>query len=160
VTKAERFDEAAVFFSPFEIQNNSPQGLQSSTSWGGGALFSVPLLDRNQGVIARAKINVSQGLIEVEGLERMAVNEVRQAWTEYTASRQVVQQYEREGLSAVRRALSEALRNYNNGKEGIDAVLEARRDYGEMIRLYREALVRHRRSMLKLNTAVGKRILP
>ncbi len=160
VTKAERFDDAAVFYSPFEIQNNVPQGLQSSTGWGGGALTSVPLLDRNQGVIARAKINVTQGLIEVEGLERMAVNEVRQAWTEYTASRKVVQQYEREGLRAAYQVLSEALRNYNDGKDGIDTVLEARKDYGEMIRLYREALVRHRRSMLKLNTAVGKRILP
>lgn len=160
VTQAERFDDAAVFYSPYEVQNNSPQGLKSSSGWGGGALFAVPLLDRNQGVIARAKINVRQGLIEVDGLERMAVNEVRQAWTEYTASRQVVQQYEQEGLPAVSRVIEEAFRNYNEGKQGIDALLQARKDYSEMMRLYREALVRHRRSMLKLNTAVGKRILP
>ncbi len=160
VTKAERFDDAAVFYSPCEIQNNSPQGKQSSSGWGGGALFSLPILDRNQGVITRAEINVRQGQIEVEGLERMAVNEVRQVWTEYTTSRQIVQEYEREGLPAAHRIIEEALRDYNDGKEGIDALLEARKGYGEMIRLYREALVRHRRSMLKLNTAVGQRVLP
>jgi cobalt-zinc-cadmium efflux system outer membrane protein len=160
VTQAERFDDAAVFFSPYEVQDNSPQGKKSSSGWGGGALFAVPILDRNQGVIARAQINLRQGQIEVEGLERVAVIEVRQAWTEYTSSRQVVQQYEQEGLPAARRVLEEAQRHFVEGKEGIDALLEARKDYSEMIRLYREAQVRHRRSMLKLNTAVGQRILP
>jgi cobalt-zinc-cadmium efflux system outer membrane protein len=160
VTQAERFDDAAVFYTPYEIQNNAPQHLQSSSGWGAGALFSLPILDRNQGVIARAKINVRQGQIEVEGLERMAVNEIRQVWTEYTTSRQLVQQFEREGLPASRRVFEEELRDYRKGTEGIDSLLEALRDDREMSRLYREALVRHRRSMLKINTALGKRILP
>ncbi len=160
VTQAERFDDAAVFVSPYEVQNNSPQGKKSSSGWGGGALFAVPILDRNQGVIARARINLRQGQIEVEGMERVAVNEVRHAWTEYSASREVVQQYEHEGLPAARHVLKEEERQYLEGKQGIDALLEARKEYSEMVRLYREAQVHHRRSMLKLNTAVGKRILP
>ncbi len=110
MTQAELFDDAAVFYSQFEIQNNAPQGEQSSSGWGGGALFAWPLLDRNQGVIARAKVNVRQGQIEVEGLERMAVNEVRRVWTEYTASRLVVQQYEQEGLPLADRIRVERVR--------------------------------------------------
>jgi hypothetical protein len=30
----------------------------------------------------------------------------------------------------------------------------------EVVRQYRDTLIRHRRSMLRLNTAVGQRILP
>jgi cobalt-zinc-cadmium efflux system outer membrane protein len=160
VTRAERFDDAAVFFSPYEVQDNSPQNKQSSSGWGGGALFALPILDRNQGVIARARINVAQRQIEAEGLERLAANEVRQAWTEYTVSRQVVQQYEQEGLPAARHVFEEKFRQHSERKEGLDTLVEVQADYDEMVRLYRGALVRHRRAMLKLNTAVGKRILP
>ena len=40
------------------------------------------------------------------------------------------------------------------------AVERAQRAYNEAVRLYRDTLIRHRRSMLSLNTAVGQRILP
>jgi outer membrane protein, heavy metal efflux system len=160
VTRAERFDDAAVFVTPYEVQDNSPVNKKSSSGWGGGTLFALPLLDRNQGVIARAQINVQQRRIESQGMERQAINDVRQSWIEYTASRQVVQQYEQEGLPLARRVLEAKYRQYFEKREGVDELLEARANYGEMARLYREALVRHRRSMLKLNTAVGKRILP
>lgn len=160
VTRAERFDDAAVFWTPYEVQNNSPVNKKSSTGWGGGMLFAVPLFDRNQGVIARAQINLQQRHIEMEGLERLTINDVRQACIEYTASRQAVQQYEEEGLPAAGRIAEAMYRQYLEKKGGIDALLEARANYGEMARLYREARVRHRRAMLKVNTAVGKRILP
>ena len=38
--------------------------------------------------------------------------------------------------------------------------LTAERDFDQVVRQYRDTLVRHRRAMLKLNTAVGVRILP
>jgi cobalt-zinc-cadmium efflux system outer membrane protein len=160
VTRAERFDDAAVFWTPYEVQDNSPQNKKSSTGWGGGALFALPLFNRNQGVIARAQLNLQQRQIEVEGMERQTINDVRQAWIEYTASRQAVQQYEEEGLPAAGRVAEAMHRQYLEKKDGFDALLEARATYGEMARLYREARVRHRRAMLKVNTAVGKRILP
>jgi cobalt-zinc-cadmium efflux system outer membrane protein len=160
VTQAERFDDASLFYTPYEPQNNSFQHVQSSVGWGGGVLFALPILDRNQGVIARAGMAVSQRQIETEGLECLVALQVRQAWSEYTESRQVVQQFEREGLPATRRVCEEALRQHSDRKTGIDAVAEAQADYAGMVRQYREALVRHRRSMLKLNIAVGRRILP
>jgi cobalt-zinc-cadmium efflux system outer membrane protein len=160
VTRAERFDDAAVFWTPYEVQDNSPVNKKSSTGWGGGTLFALPLFDRNQGVIARAQINLQQRQVEMEGLERQTINDVRQAWIEYTASRQAVQQYEGEGVPAAGRVAEAMYRQYLEKKEGIDALLEARATYGEMARLYREERVRHRRAMLKVNTAVGKRILP
>ena len=40
------------------------------------------------------------------------------------------------------------------------AFLTAERDYDQIVRQYRDALVRHRLAMLRLNTAVGSRIMP
>ena len=36
--------------------------------------------------------------------------------------------------------------------------LEAQQDFNDVVRQYRDALIRHRRAMLDLNTAVGERI--
>ena len=49
---------------------------------------------------------------------------------------------------------------YTQGQENIVTYLNAQRDYNEVVRQYRDTLIRHRRSMLRLNTAVGQRILP
>ena len=38
--------------------------------------------------------------------------------------------------------------------------LDAQQDYNDIVRQYRDPLVRHRRSMLDLNTALGRRMLP
>ena len=38
--------------------------------------------------------------------------------------------------------------------------LDAQQDFNEVVRQYRDALVRHRRAILDLNTAVGERVLP
>jgi cobalt-zinc-cadmium efflux system outer membrane protein len=46
------------------------------------------------------------------------------------------------------------------GEEDVNAYYSAERDYNEIVRQYRDALLRHRRSMLRLNTSVGQRILP
>jgi cobalt-zinc-cadmium efflux system outer membrane protein len=71
-----------------------------------------------------------------------------------------VRRYEQEGLPAARRFRDEKLRRYAEGKEGLAGLLAAQQDHSEMVRRYLEALVRHRRSMLRLNTAVGQRLLP
>lgn len=160
VTQAERFDDAIVFWAPYEPLDNSPVNKQSSVGWGTGVLFPLTILNRNQGFIARARIGVAQRQIEEEGVERRAAGEVRRAWTEYVASRQAVEQYERQGLPAVRDVFEDKLRRYREGKEELATVLGMHKEQREMMRLYLEALVRHRRAMLKLNSAVGKRILP
>ena len=51
-------------------------------------------------------------------------------------------------------------RLYASGQQAIDGFLTAQRDYNETLRQYWEALTRHRRGMLELNSAVGQRLLP
>ena len=49
---------------------------------------------------------------------------------------------------------------YLAGKADELAFLTAEHDYDQIVRQYLDVLVRHRRAMLKLDTAVGTRILP
>jgi cobalt-zinc-cadmium efflux system outer membrane protein len=158
--RAERFDDAVTFFTPYEAQDYRPQGKRVAAGWGGGAGTTLPILDRNQGAIARARIDVGQARVEREGVERRVANQVQQARTEYEASRETVRRWEQEALPASRGLRDEALRRWAAGGEEFDAVLDAQKTYAEAVEGCLAARVRHRRSMLKLNTAVGQRVLP
>lgn len=158
--RSEGLEDVFVFYTPYTAQDFSPVGKQLAGGWGLGVLLPIPVFNRNQGNVQRARINLTQIQINLEGLEHQVANEVRQAFIEYTASGDAVHQLEQEGLPLVERIRAERLRGYSEGKESLNAYLESQKDYGEMVRRYLETLLRHRRAMLKLNTAVGQRVLP
>jgi cobalt-zinc-cadmium efflux system outer membrane protein len=158
--KSEGLEDVFLFYTPYTVQDFTPLGQQAAGGWGLGVLLPIPVFNRNQGNVQRARINLTQIQINLEGLEHQVANEVRQAFLEYTASAQAVRQLEQEGLPLVERIRAERLRGYSEGKESLNAYLESQKDYGEMVRRYLETLVRHRRSMLKVNTVVGQRVLP
>lgn len=54
----------------------------------------------------------------------------------------------------------EKYRLFTKGQEGLVVYLEAQREYNDVVRQYLETRVRHRRNMLRLNTAVGQRVAP
>jgi cobalt-zinc-cadmium efflux system outer membrane protein len=158
--RAEGLDDLFLFFSPFQINNLSPQDKSSTAAWEFGILLPIPILDRNQGEIARARANVAQWRMEVDRAEQEVIDEVRQAATEYAASRENVQRYERELLTQARSLREEKYRQFASGEKDLGSFLTAQRRYEEIVREYLETLTRHRRDMLRLNTAVGQRILP
>jgi cobalt-zinc-cadmium efflux system outer membrane protein len=156
----EAIDDIFLFYTPFTANDYSPLGEQSASGWGMGLLFSLPFFDRNQGEIARARANVTQTRMEQQSLERRIINEVRYAATEYVVSRQTVQEYEREILDGARGLRDEQAGLLTNGQASLTALLEAQTEYDEIVRDYLEALAYHRRTMLRLNTAVGQCVLP
>lgn len=158
--KAEALDDFFLFFTPYQALDQSPQGKLTANSWEIGVLVPIPSLNRNQGEIAHARVNVSQWRMEVERAEQQIIEEVRHTEAEYTLSFQTVEQYERDILAHGRRRRDEAYHRFLVEDKALGSYLAAQRDYDEMIRAYVEALGRHRRAVLRLNTAVGKRILP
>ncbi len=159
-TQAERIDDVLFFYTPYQIQDFPSQPAQAAPGWEVGALAVLPVFDRKQGDLARANVEVGQTQTETRGVEQQVVNEVRQAATDYAVSRRSVERYERDILPAARSVLDEKQRLFSSGKEGQDVYLTARKDYNDVIRQYGETLLRHRRDMLKLNTAIGQRLLP
>ncbi|MDG3008163.1 TolC family protein [Paludisphaera mucosa] len=157
---AERYSDVYVLAQPYTYQDNRPFGLKSPTSWAVGVTVPLPLYNRNQGNIARAKSNASQTRIELAEIERQVANEAEEAVREFELSRDGVLELEGEVLPASRKVRDAAFRRFQGGEADALEYLEAQRQYNDAVRQYRDGLVRHRRAMLDLNTAVGSRILP
>ena len=100
LARRERFEDVFLFYTPYAFQNYAYQGLQSATSWSVGGLVSIPLFNRNQGNIARAKEGVVQAQIELSGVERQAAFEVRRAALDFATTDRAVRRFEGDILTA------------------------------------------------------------
>jgi cobalt-zinc-cadmium efflux system outer membrane protein len=161
VQRRERFPDVFALYTPYSFDaNNGDPGARGATSWGAGIFATVPLFNRNQGNIRRAERNVHQTQLEASGLDSLVVAEVEGAALEYDSSRAAVGRFERVILPRAKRVKDDKYRLYAAGEEGLAAYLNAQRDYNESVRAFRDVLIRHRRSMLALNTVVGTRLLP
>lgn len=157
---ANRYPDLFVLYQPYTFQDDTPLKRKSAHSWGLGVAVPLPLFNRNQGNIQRARLNVAQTQTELAALEDRVIMEVRQAERLYATTRSSVERIERSLLPKARQEHDRVNRLYLAGRADELAFLTAERDYDQVVRQYRDTLVRHRRSMLKLNTAAGHRILP
>ena len=160
LAEANRLSDVYLLYQPYTFQNNAPTLKKSATSWALGVTVPLPVYNRNQGNIQRVRYNVTQSQVELAEREQEVVNEVRRAEREYTLTRVAVRRIEGRLLPAAARVRDDAYRLYTQGEEEAIVYLNAQREYNEAARQYRDMLVRHRRSMLRLNTAVGQRLLP
>lgn len=160
VARKEPIEDIFVIYSPYEFTNNAPVGGKNASSYSFGLLGTIPLFNRNQGEISRARYNISQVRAALAGREREVIAEVRRAEVEYHASRQAVEELDEFVLPYSERSLAAVRRMMDAGERSIVDYLNAQKDRNEVVRQYLDALVRHRRAMLSLNTAVGRRILP
>lgn len=160
LARANILQDVYVLYQPYTLQDNTWQGLKSPTSWALGVTIPIPVYNRNQGVILRSKLNVTQTQIQLSAQERTAINDVRQAEQAYLTSLENLRRMEAEVLPDAEKVLADIKRLFEQGEASVIDLLSARRDYNDIARQYLDALVAHRRSMLDLNTAVGQRILP
>ncbi|HVC93533.1 MAG TPA: TolC family protein [Pirellulales bacterium] len=160
VARKEWVEDLFVVYSPYQFQNNAHIGGQNATSFSVGLMSSIPLYDRNQGEVRRAELNVAQTRSALDAREREAIAEVERSVQEYYASREAVRRIEKFVLPASEKVRAIAYREHEAGRTSTVDYLFALRDRNEIVRQYRDALIRHRRSMLQLNTAVGRRLLP
>ena len=160
LAKAERLSDIYVLYQPYTFQDNAPFGTKSAHSWALGVSVPLPVYNRNQGNILRSKINVAQSKTELEALAQRVATETEQAAREYAVTRAAVERIEREVLPVAGRIRDSTAQLVGRGGTEVVAYLNARREYNEVVREYRDLLVRHRRGMLALNTAIGLRVLP
>jgi cobalt-zinc-cadmium efflux system outer membrane protein len=160
MARADRWNDVFILYTPWQLVDNTPIGGQSVNSWGLSALVTLPFFNRNQGNIARAQITVSQVLIELQGREQQVVSEVKRAFEEYTINRKSVQYYQENILPRARHIHEDRLRQLKAGNVSVLAYFEAQKEYNDVVRRYLDASVRLRRSALRLNTAIGQRLVP
>lgn len=158
--RANRFSDAYVLVQPYTYQNNAPYGRLSGASWALGITVPLPVYNRNQGNIERARWNIEQSQVQLNSIERKIVAEVRQAYREYEISRRLADRLRTVVLPGLERGLKDRLRLFEEGEASKLIFHDTQRKYNDTAKAYLDAVVRHRRSMLNLNTAVGQRILP
>jgi outer membrane protein, heavy metal efflux system len=158
--QAERYSDVYVLAQPYTFQNNTYLGLKSPTSWAVGVTVALPVFNRNQGNVVRTKLNADQSKIELLTQEKQVVYDVAEAVREFELSRLAVIDTKTQILPASKVVRDTAYRRWQGGETTLLEFLDAQKDYNEVVRGYRDALVRHRRAMLDLNTAVGIRIVP
>jgi cobalt-zinc-cadmium efflux system outer membrane protein len=160
LARANRLNDVFVLAQPFTYQDNTPYGLKSAYSWALGVTVPLPVYNRNQGGILRAVLNVDQTKTEMADLEREIVVQVEKAVEEYTVTRREVDELRAEIIPAARQVQQEAYRLYLAGETSIVTYINAQLDFNQVAKQYLDTAIRHRRSMLDLNTVTGKRIMP
>ncbi len=160
LARANRYNDVFVLFQPYTYQDNTPYGLKSAYSWALGVTVPLPVFNRNQGAVQRAVLNVDQTRTELADLERQIAIEVRKAHQEWTVTRQEVDELKQEVIPAARQIQQEAYRLYLAGETSIVGYINAQLEFNQVAKQYLDTAIRHRRSMLTLNTVTGKRIMP
>ncbi len=158
--KAERFSDPYFLYTPYEFRDNSYQGQRSVTGWGAGLFVSVPLFNRNQGNLKRAEINIAQARNEATAVEREVIAEVEQAVRDFRNTREDALRLESQTIPAVRRKRDRAAQRLQADEISVSDYFAVLRDTTTLVRYYRDTLTRHRRNTLKINTAVGCRVMP
>jgi outer membrane protein, heavy metal efflux system len=156
---ANRFQDVYVLYQPYTLQDNTPFGLKSPTSWALGVTIPLPIYNRNQGNIQRAKLNVGQTQAELASVERQAIQDVQVAEREYITAKASAERNENEILPDSTALLREAERLFPGEIDVLD-YLAALKDYNDNARTLLDSQVRLRRAMLNINTVVGQRVLP
>lgn len=154
----ERYPDIFVLYTPWGYRDNAPTGGQSVSAWGISGMASIPLYNRNQGNIRRAELNVGQTRLEWAQLTRQIEAEVRQAHRDLQTTLDKVQRLDTAILPRAQTIREKTLAQLRGGQIDTLTYLQAQRDYVEVIRQYRDALIDLRRAALHINTVVGIRL--
>jgi cobalt-zinc-cadmium efflux system outer membrane protein len=160
LARANRFSDLFLLFQPLTYQDNTPYGLKSATSWAMGLTAPLPIYNRNQGAIQRALLNVDQTRTELAELERQVVIDVEKAAQEYSITRREVEELRREVIPEARQIRDDVYRLYVSGERSAPDFISSQLEFNQVAKQYLDTAIRHRRSMLNLNTVTGRRIMP
>ena len=160
LARANAYPDVYLLYQPYTYQNNTYLGVPSATSWTLGVTATVPLYNRNQGNITRAKINVMQTQAQAKSVERTVVSDVLNAVREHQQAIVAVIQLKDDIEPKAKEVLESARARWAGGETSILDFLDAQQAYNDVVKQYRDALVRSRRADLDVNTAIGDRVVP
>ncbi len=138
--RANAYPDVYVLYQPYTFQNNTYLGVPSAYSWTLGLTATIPLYNRNQGNITRAKINRDQTRVQATSTERTVVSDVLNAAQELEQSLISVQEFRNEIIPANKRMRDAARTLYEKGETSVLDYLEAQLAYNEVVKQYRDAL--------------------
>src|SRR5215472_8052401 len=123
-----------------------------------GIFFSAPLpiFNRNQGEIARARSQQQQLDAKTRALEADITADLDAAFTEYSSARGIVERIETTMLTQARDVRTTMEYSYRRGEASLVEFLDAVRAFNDITRDYNEARADYARSLYTLDALSGK----
>ena len=166
VARANRFDDVLLMYQPYTFYTGIPNVTpRNMLAWAVGVTVPLPIYNRQQGNIAKAGTIAAQARTQLASLEKVVEADVRRAVRQHESTLTAVEKFPVANLGSEARVIPRLKRRY--AKSDVDLYRLMQRlerlinddDDNQRIKLD-ELKNQHRRSMLKLNTAVGQRLLP
>jgi cobalt-zinc-cadmium efflux system outer membrane protein len=134
--------------------------LGPSNGFGVGASWDLPIRDRNQGNIAKAEVLLRQATESELAARYVVLTDVVNAYAGWQTSQKVVSLYESGYLDQAQKSLEISRYVYQRGAGSLLDLLDAERTYRDTQLGYRQALSTYMTSVVQLNLAVGKQVMP
>lgn len=122
-----------------------------------GVSFSapLPLFNRNQGEIARARREQSQADAKVAALRATVGAEVEKAYRQYIVSRQMLESIEGDMLERAKSVRDTTEYSYKRGEASLIELLDAQRAFSDAMQTYNDARASYARSLYQLDAVSG-----
>lgn len=115
----------------------------------------IPLFNRNQGEIERARQEVRQAEARVRALEASVESDVRSAWLQYTTSRDLLDSIERALLGQAKDVRDTMEYSYRRGEASLVEFLDAQRAFNDARQSYNDARADFARSLYTIESVTG-----
>lgn len=143
------------WFQPFY-----PKGSPSDAMGLAIASISIPLFNRNQGEVARAKSEQLRADFLAQAARNQVFQDVETAYASFESSRERVRLYEQTYLSRAKESLDIEEFSFRNGAASILDFLDAERTYRAAQLAYRQQLAAYLTNLAQLEAAVGAPLTP
>jgi cobalt-zinc-cadmium efflux system outer membrane protein len=119
----------------------------------------IPLLNRNQGEIARADAEHDQLSRQTAAVRAQIQSDVDIAYREYTTNRDLVADIEHDLIQPATSARDISTYTYRAGGSSLLELLDAQRAFNDTMQSYLDAQAGLRRAVARLNAAVGTEVM-
>jgi cobalt-zinc-cadmium efflux system outer membrane protein len=137
-----------------------PEGPNSPNQIGAGISVPLPLFNRNQGGILQAEAGIKAAEADRDKTRVQVEIDVEAAYRDFSQTQMLLQAYRAGVLEDARASREIAKKAYERGGTTILDVLDAFRTFNATMQGYLEALLAYQRSLLAINSAVGREVIP
>lgn len=143
------------WFEPFY-----PKGATSNAIGIGLASIPLPIFNRNQGEVARAKSDEVRSGLLARAAENQVIQDVESAYAQLASARERLKMYEDTYLAEAKESLEIEEFSFHNGGASILDYLDAQRTYRTTQLAYRQELAVYLQALAQLQSAAGLDITP
>jgi len=127
-----------------------------------GFFFSAPLpvFNKNQGEIERARQEGLQIQAKIRALQNDISTEVENAYQQYATAKDLLESFEKDMLAQARDVRETTLYSYRRGEASFVELLDAQRAFNDTMQGYNEARAEYARSLYLIDSISGKAVNP